>query len=68
MPTATMKKYAEQSGKTVEEVEQLWKDCENSAEKKFKKKDGHFYAYVNTCTRNKLGLNKTDKKPKYSQW
>ena len=33
-----MKKYAEQSGKTVDEVEQLWKECETAAEKKFKKK------------------------------
>lgn len=68
MPTAVMKKYAEQSGKSVEEVEKIWEECEVSAQKKIKKKDGHYYAYVNTCTRNKLGLNKDYKKPKYSQW
>lgn len=60
MPSATVKKFAEDSGKTVEEVEVLWADCKTAANKKFKKgeQDDGYWPYVTACTRNKLGLKK----------
>lgn len=60
MPSATVKRFAEESGKTVEEVEALWSDCKTAASKKFKQgeKDDGYWPYVTACTRNKLGLKK----------
>lgn len=60
MPSATVKRFAEESGKTIEEVEALWADCKTAAHKKFKKgeQDDGFWPYVTACTRNKLGLKK----------
>ena len=75
MPTATMKKYAEQSGKSVEEVEQIWEESKKEADKKFKKRDSHYWAYVNATTKKKLGLDKQkpgkeslQEKPLYHKW
>lgn len=56
MPTAVLKSYAEQSGKTLEEVEKVWASCKAQADSKFSKKDEHYWAYVNSCTKRKLNI------------
>lgn len=62
MPTKVLKSYAEQSGKTIEEVEKAWEDCKVSANKHFKEEDPNYYAYVNMCARKKLGIKDKEKK------
>ena len=34
MPNATLKKYAEESGKSIKEVEQAWEDAKRSGDKR----------------------------------
>ncbi len=61
MPTKMLQKWTKDSGKTIEEVEKIWNSCKTQAHKKFSKEDEHFWAWVNTCTRAKLGLIKHSK-------
>lgn len=63
MPTPAIKKYAEQSGKTVEEVEKMWEEAVEQADKKFKGdgKNDRYWAYVNAIVRRRLGLSKKKK-------
>lgn len=56
MPTAMIQNYASQSGKTVKEVEKIWNATKEQAKKKFPKEDAHYWAYVNTTVRMKLGI------------
>lgn len=58
MPVKALKAYAEESGKSMAEVEKAWAEAKEEADKKFKKKDLHYWAYVNATTRAKLGLKK----------
>ena len=61
MPNATLKKYAEESGKSIKEVEQAWEDAKRSGDKRFKERDGHYWAYVNIVTQRKLGIDQKKK-------
>lgn len=61
MPTKVMKKYAEDSGKSLEEVEKIWHETEAEADGRFDKRDEHYWAYVNIVVRRKLGLEKKQK-------
>ncbi len=59
MPTPLLKKYAEESGKTMDEAEICWAKAKHEADSKFHgEHDGHYWAYVNTSTRMCLGLPK----------
>jgi hypothetical protein len=56
MPVPMLKTFAEKSGKSVSEVESIWDEAKSAARKKFKKEDGHFWAYVNATVQKQLGL------------
>lgn len=56
MPVPMLKSFAKKSGKSVGEVETLWAEAKSAADKKFKKKDGHYWAYVNATVQARLGL------------
>jgi hypothetical protein len=63
VPSALIKAYAKQSGRSVEHCEKIWEDNKKEADSKFhvKKdsdKDGKYWAWVNATTRHKLGLDK----------
>lgn len=64
MPSNMVKRYAEQSGKSVEQVEKIWTACKKQAKHVSKTEDEHYWAYVNLCTRTKLGLDKKKKQVK----
>lgn len=58
MPNALVKKYAEVSGKEIEEVEKLWKKAVALAKDEGKKeKDDSFYPYVVGILKNMLSIN-----------
>lgn len=61
MPNATVKSYAKQSGKTVEEVEAIWEDCKKQAKHVSNEEDGKFWGFVNNCTKKKLGIKEDSK-------
>lgn len=42
MPNALVKKWAKDAGKSVEEVEKIWSECEEQASKKIDKDDKGF--------------------------
>jgi hypothetical protein len=56
MPAKQLENYAERSGKSLEEVEEIWDAVKAKASKKFDKEDGQFWAYVNRTVQFKLGL------------
>jgi len=56
MPNAVVKSYAEKSGKSAEHIEGYWKDAEEQAKKKFKKKSPRYWAYVNGIVKRRAGL------------
>lgn len=56
MPTPLLKKYAEETGKTLSEIEKIWDEAKAEAAEKFKNKGPSYWAYVNATTRHKLGL------------
>lgn len=58
MPVAALKKFAEQSGKTLAEAEQAWEEAKEQADKRFhgKIKQDQYWAYVTATTKYKLGL------------
>lgn len=69
MPNALVKKYAQETGKSVEHVERWWDEAKESAAKKFKKSDPRFWAYVNGIVekRGKLVHGKRKKKGKTNE-
>ena len=64
MPNKVIESYAEQSGKTIKEVEKIWEETKEQAKKKFPKgeEDPEFWPYVNIVVRLKLGIEHKDKK------
>ena len=68
MPTKTLKAWAKEANKTIDEAEACWEKAKDQASKKFKKEDEHFWAYVNTTTRKCLGLKDTKNTPKVLTW
>lgn len=56
MPSALIKKYAEETGKAVSDVEDVWDSAKSAAEKKFKDQGPRYWAYVNAVTRKRLGI------------
>jgi hypothetical protein len=56
MPTKALEKLAKQSGKTVKQAEACWDKAKLAADKKFKKKEGEYWSYVNGATKKCLGI------------
>ena len=56
MPSKLIQSFADRSGKTVDEVEQIWDEVKKKAKSKFEKENGDFWAYVSKTTQFKLGL------------
>lgn len=56
MPSAVVKKYAEETGKSIQDVEAIWDEAKITAKKKFDKRDSHFWAYVNAVTKKRCGI------------
>lgn len=56
MPNAVVKSYAEKTGKSAEHIEGWWKEAEEQAKKKFKKRGPKFWAYVNGIVKRRAGL------------
>lgn len=58
MPNSVVKSFAKRAGKSISEVEKLWKETEEETKDKFKFKTSAFWAYVNKTVQHKLGLAK----------
>mgnify|MGYP000883479196 CR=1 FL=1 len=56
MPTKTLRLWAKEAGVSIKKAEKYWADCKEEAKEYFKETDSEYWAYVNTCTRGKLGL------------
>jgi hypothetical protein len=61
MPSPMIKKYAEESKTSIEQVEKLWSEAKAQATDKFKAQDGHYWAYVNSIVRKQLKLDESKK-------
>lgn len=60
MPNSLVKKYAEKSGKTIPEVENIWKDIVNGIKDSGKSKDDpRFYGLVVSILKKKLNINES---------
>jgi hypothetical protein len=61
MPVAALKGYAQKSGKSISTVEKYWEDAKKSADEswKGKKKDEHYWAYVNGIVKKRCGINES---------
>lgn len=56
MPTPLLEKYAKKSNKTIEEAEECWESAKKQADHVFKRKNKEYWAYVNSKTKECLGL------------
>lgn len=56
MPTAYVKKLAEQTGKSIDEVEAVWAEAKKEALKTHPQDDPQYWGLVTTITKNKLGI------------
>lgn len=61
MPAAVLKTYAEESGKSMKEVEDAWEEAKKSGDKRFKERNGDYWAWVNVVTQRKLGIDQKKK-------
>lgn len=61
MPIPVIKKYASESGKSIDDVENYWKDAKKSADEAWngKKKDDHYWAYVTSIVKKRCGLSES---------
>jgi predicted transcriptional regulator len=68
MPNTIIKSYAEQSGKSIAKVEELWDEIKEYVDKKYPKlAKARKYAYVNSVLAKKLGLKKNKKSKKIKE-
>ena len=58
MPAKQLENYAERSGKSLEEVEEIWDNAKERADQKFEdgEEDPGYWAYVTRITTSKLGI------------
>lgn len=56
MPSPIIKSFSKQTGKSVKEVEKLWKDAEKEASKMGKKEN---YAYITGILKSMLGIDES---------
>ena len=54
-----LKKLASKSGKSLSSAEKYWEDAKVSASKKFSKKDSHYWAYVASIVKKRMGVNES---------
>lgn len=57
MPNPLIKKYAKQTGKSVDELEKIWDECKAIVTKSEGKEYKYFYPTVVKIFKNKLGMN-----------
>lgn len=65
MPVPVLKKFAEESGKTMEEVEKAWEEAKQAALKQYDEDHPAYWPTVTNITKNKLGIK--DKEDKFSK-
>ena len=56
MPSSLLKSFADRSGKSLSEVERLWKETKDELLKDMNDTDPAFWAQVNLITQRKLGI------------
>lgn len=56
MPVPSLKKFAEQSGKSLADAEKAWGEAKEAADKQYKESDPQYWGTVTTITKNKLGI------------
>ena len=58
MPNATIKSFADKSGKSVDEVEELWQKAKRITDKveSIEKDSEQYYAYVTGIVKNMLNI------------
>lgn len=56
MPSSVVKSYSKASGKSVDTVERFWDEAKKQADKKFPRRDKHYWAYVNSITKRRSGV------------
>lgn len=56
MPNNVIKSFAKRSGKSEDEVEEIWNAVKKKASSKFEDEDKAFWAFVNREVQFKLGL------------
>lgn len=56
MPTPVIAATAKKSHKSKDKIEGYWDDAKKQAAKKFKKKDSHYWSYVNAIVQRRAGL------------
>lgn len=61
MPVPAIKKWSSMTGKSEKDCEKAWEEAKKAADKKFKTKDSHYWAYVTITTKRKLGVEKIEK-------
>lgn len=61
MPVPALQKWSKMTGKSLKECEKAWEDAKKQADKKFKTRDSHYWAYVTIVTERKLGVEKIKK-------
>lgn len=66
MPVPSLKKFAEESGKSLADAEQAWSEAKDTANKQYKEDDPKYWGTVTKITKNKLGIGDDDAKSKKS--
>lgn len=56
MSEAVISRYAERSGKSVEEVRQIWESAKTTAQTRFPRQNEAYWDYVASTTKTILGL------------
>jgi len=56
MPTKVLESWAKEAGVSIKIAERYWNQCKIEAKTHFEEESENYWAYVNTCTRGKLGL------------
>lgn len=58
MPVPYLKKLAEESDKTLAELEQYWEEAKAEADKKFEARNESYWAYVTSVVKRRAGVEK----------
>lgn len=56
MPVPVLKKFAEESGKTLAEAEKAWEEAKIEAKKQYDEDHPAYWPTVTNITKNKLGI------------
>jgi hypothetical protein len=58
MPVPYLKKLAEESDKTLAELEEYWEEAKAQADKKFETRDAAYWKYVTAIVKHRAGVSK----------